>query len=118
MNCPHCKGAGISGLATRWSSREFPAKCGLCAGLSYVAHKSNAEIPAFSAVIVLLSTILGVAVNHVLAGALAGLPFAIAYNVWAWRRVEMTPISAEAAAKARRVGWFVAALILLGIFAR
>ena len=45
-----------------------------------------------------------------------GVPVAIGYNRWAWRRAELFPISGESATTSRRAGWFVNFLAIIGIF--
>lgn len=42
-----------------------------------------------------------------------GVCLAVAYNVWAWRRAELTPIPKESAEAAKAVNWFFAALYAL-----
>ena len=48
---------------------------------------------------------------------LLSIPLAVAHNVWAWRRVMLWPISAQSAAKARVVSWWMlAAGVLFSLF--
>jgi hypothetical protein len=52
--------------------------------------------------------------SHVIASTRSGMT---AYNLWAWRRVELFPISPESAQVAARVGWWLLAIAaLLRIF--
>lgn len=114
--CPHCQGLGISQTAKRRSSREHPAKCTLCGGLSHVIASSRSGITGFTLTIVLVFAVLGAIHAHLGIGALTGVPFAAAYNIWAWNSAELFPISPESAAAARKLSWVVNALALLGIF--
>ena len=103
-------------MAVRWSHRESPAKCTACGNLSHVLASTSSGI--FSGCIVLF--ILGVAVAIVsesyLIALLVGV-LVVSYNMWAWRRVELFPISAESAKLAAQVSWWLIGLAaLLKIF--
>jgi hypothetical protein len=111
MHCVHCNAPGIRAAAKRWSGRDLPATCTLCGKLSHVIASTGSGIPVAT-----LLVVLGFAVAGALWGALCGLPVAVAYNVWAWRRAEMFPIAPETAANARRASWLVTLLSALGIF--
>jgi len=43
----------------------------------------------------------------------AGLGLVVVHNIWAWRRVELFPISDEAAKTAAQVSWWLAAIVIL-----
>lgn len=45
--------------------------------------------------------------------AVPGACLAVAYNVWAWKRVELTPIPKENADAAKAVNWLLAGLYAL-----
>lgn len=45
--------------------------------------------------------------------AVPGVCLAVAYNVWAWKRVELTPIPKENADAAEAVNWLLAGLYAL-----
>jgi hypothetical protein len=45
----------------------------------------------------------------------AGLAFAVVHNVWAWRRVELFPISEESAKTAARISWW---FLIIGVLLR
>lgn len=45
--------------------------------------------------------------------AVAGVGIVVAYNMWAWRQVELFPISTESARVAANVNWWVLALAAL-----
>jgi hypothetical protein len=99
--CPHCKAQAVEGRATRWSSRESPARCTACEGLSHVASSSSSGIRVLTFVFTLIS----------LAGALAspwwtlaGGCLTVAYNRWAWKQVELFPITVDSARKSRAAG--------------
>lgn len=110
--CPHCRKAGVSRAAKQQSSRERPATCTMCGRLSHIIASASSGIPGFTCAIALLCIVLGVASGYVGIG-LAGIPLAIAYNLWAWERVELFPISGQAAARARTASWTVHLLALL-----
>jgi hypothetical protein len=98
--CPHCKAPAVTNSAARWSSREHPATCGICGKLSHVAPSSSSGIGILTFVLALVS----------LAGALAspwwtlaGGCLTVACNRWAWKRVELFPVTADIARKSRVV---------------
>ena len=102
-------------MAKRWSSREHPATCSLCGRLSHVIASTSSGIPVASLFIVGAFFLLGAVVNAMILG-LVGIPIALAYNVWAWKRAELYPISEDSANTSRRGSWIVNTLALLGIF--
>jgi hypothetical protein len=109
--CPHCKVSAVAGSAARWSSREHPATCSNCGMLSHVAASSSSGIAILTFVFALLS----------LAGALAslwwtlaGACLTVAYNIWAWKRVELFPVTPEIARKSRLVSGWTNVLALFG----
>ena len=116
MRCVHCNGPGIHSGAKRWSSREAPATCALCGKLSHVIASTGSGIPAATALIVVVFAILGTFIDNPLVTAIIGLPFAVAYNIWAWRIAEMFPIFPQVSVRARKVSWLVNLLAVLGIF--
>ena len=77
---------------------------------------TGSGIPVATLMVVLVAAMAGALWGQPLWGALCGLPFAVAYNFWAWRRAEMFPIAPESVANARRAGWLVTVLSALGIF--
>src|SRR5688572_1108691 len=109
--CPSCHGAGISGFAKRWSARECPATCELCGGLSHVIASTSSGIFVGSILVFVVAMIAltmqsdGFWLGAVVAACLSG-----AFNVWAWRRVQMFPIPKENAQAAANVGWLVASV--------
>jgi len=115
VSCPHCNAFGIHSGAKRWSSREAPATCAECGKLSHVIASTGSGIPVATLLVVVAFCVLGAFVGHPGLGGLCGIPFALAYNIWAWRKAEMFPISSDAASSARKVGWFVNLLTVLGI---
>lgn len=101
--CPPCKAQAVTNSATRWSSREHPATCSNCGKLSHVAASSSSGIGILTFVFALLSFAGALAS---LWWTLAGVCLTVAYNVWAWKRVELFPVTAEIARKSRAVsGW-------------
>jgi hypothetical protein len=110
--CPWCNGAAVSGIAVRWSSRSSPASCASCGKLSHVLASTSSGI--FSVGIVLLCCVLFAAflAQSYLVG-IAGVGLVVAYNVWAWRKAELFPISSDSANAAAQVTWWVVALSLL-----
>ena len=113
--CPYCNRSGIAELAKRRSSREYPAQCTLCGRLSHAIASSSSGIAGFTIVIALLMIVAGIALGQWIVGALCGVGLGAAYNRWAWRRVELCPISAESAARSRKASWIVNVLAILGI---
>lgn len=116
LSCPHCNALGIRPVAKRWSSREAPAVCAECGKLSHVIASTGSGIPVATLFVVVAFSVLGAFVGHPGWGGLCGVPFALAYNIRAWRKAEMFPISPAAASTARKVSWLVNLLAALGIF--
>lgn len=114
-NCPHCNAPGIRSWAKRWSSREAPVTCAACGRFSHVIASTGSGIPVATLFVVVAFSVLGAVVGDPGLGALGGIPFAVAYNMWAWRKAQMFPISSDVASSARKVGWFVNLLTVLGI---
>jgi hypothetical protein len=113
--CPHCAGQGISAWAKRGSSREHPATCDLCRRLSHVLSSTSSGIPVASFFIALAFFLIGAVANLMVLG-LTGIPVAVAYNLWAWKKAELWPISGESSKASRRGGWIVNTLAVLSIF--
>ncbi|MET3183174.1 hypothetical protein ABL840_31355 [Variovorax sp. NFACC27] len=107
--CPRCKEPGIGGLAKRWSSRAVPAECSACGGLSHVLASTSSGIWVGGIVIFMVSLIGGLGLHSGLF-FVSGLVLAVAFNVWAWRRAKMYPISRESAGNAAKAGWLVAGI--------
>ncbi|WP_418129452.1 hypothetical protein ABL849_25195 [Variovorax sp. 375MFSha3.1] len=105
--CPHCKAPGIGSLAKRWSSRANPAECSACGGLSHVLASTSSGIWVAGIVIFMVSLIGGLALHSGLL-FVSGMVLAVAFNMLAWRRAKMYPISRESAGNAAKAGWFVA----------
>lgn len=116
MRCIHCNGLGVHSGAKRWSSREAPATCALCGKFSHVIASTGTGIPATTIVIVIAFAIVGALIGNSLVGAVFGIAVAGTYNILAWRNAEMFPISPESSIAARKVGWLVNLLVVLGIF--
>lgn len=114
--CPHCCGDGITPGAKRRSSRERPAECTRCGRLSHVLASTSSGIPVASLFIAGAFFLAAAIVELPIWLGLLGLPVAVSYNVWAWRRAELFPISARSATASRRAGWLVNLLALIGIF--
>jgi len=102
--CPHCQKLGVSNAALRWSTRESPAQCGECAGLSHVLASTSSGIGVFTWMTLLVGLVLGVSLSSWLIVA-AGLLLAVFGNIWMWRRCELFPIDRKTAKTAHRVGW-------------
>lgn len=112
--CPSCHGAGISGLAKRWSARECPAKCELCGGLSHVLASSSSGIFVGGCLIFAIVLIAGLALTvQPLLAALISSCLLVVFNIWAWGRAEMFPIPKENAKTAASVSWVVAGVSAL-----
>ncbi|ART50663.1 hypothetical protein CBP34_01920 [Acidovorax carolinensis] len=105
--CPHCQKRGVSNAALRWSTREGPAQCGYCAGLSHVLASTSSAIGVFTWMTLIGGLVLGLVLSSV-AVAVAGLLVAGLGNVWMWRRCELFPTERKAARTAQRVGWAAA----------
>jgi hypothetical protein len=87
----------------------------MCGKLSHVIASSRSGITVATLLVIVASSVCGALIAHPLWGALAGVPLAVAYNIWAWKRAEMFPISAGASSSARKVSWFVDLLAWLGL---
>lgn len=116
VRCPHCSGEGISLNAKRWASREAPAQCTLCGRLSHVLASTSSGIPVATLLIVGAFFVAAAGVGLPIWSGVVGVPLAVCYNVWAWRRAELFPISGESAATSRQVSWVVNILAFFGIF--
>lgn len=116
LQCPHCSALGIPLAAKRRATREHPAECTVCGGLSHVLGSTGSGIPVMTLFVAgaffLAAIVLGVSAWW----GLAGLPAAIGYNAWAWRRAELFPISRESATHSRRGGWAANILAIFTIF--
>jgi hypothetical protein len=112
--CPHCHAPGVRNLALRWSSRDLPAKCRACGRLCHVIGSTSSGIFTMCLVLLCLAAFAGLALASWWA-FLAGLAVIVAYNVWAWRRAELFPISEASAQAAGRVSWVILAV---GVLAR
>jgi hypothetical protein len=108
--CPHCNARALADSAVRWSSRELPATCSNCGKLSHVAASSSSGIGILSFVFALVS--LGSALISPWL-TLAGACLTVAYNVWAWRQVELFPISIESSRQSSAASWWVHVLSIL-----
>lgn len=102
--CPHCNVAAVPLLAVRWSYRESPAKCTACGNLSHVLASTSSGI--FSVCIVLFSlAVVAAMVSQSYLVAVLLVVLVVSYNMWAWRRVELFPISTEGAKLAAQANW-------------
>lgn len=110
--CPHCKAPGISGLAKRWSSRAAPATCEACGGLSHVLASTSSGIWAAGLVIAVLSLIAALG-WHFSPCLVVGPVLAVVFNLWAWKRARLWPISKDSAASAATGNWFIAGIAVL-----
>ncbi len=108
--CPHCKALAVADSAVRWSSRESPATCTGCERLSHVASSSSSAIGILGFVFASISLMAALASPWL---TLAGACLTVAYNIWAWKRVELFPISAESAKNASAANWLVTAMSIL-----
>jgi hypothetical protein len=114
--CPHCGIDGLRNLAVRWSYREAPAKCEHCGKLSHVLASVSNGIAGLDLVLSALFVVAAVALGSWLF-ALAGFCLVVAHNIWAWRQVELFPISEDSAKMAARVSWWVMGLaVILRVF--
>ncbi len=112
--CPHCRAVAIPGLRVRWSSRDFPAHCKACGGLSHVLASTSSAIASLSCVAFCLLLVAALVLAS-LPLFLAGLAAIVAYNLRAWRRAELFPIAPETVRKEATVQW---SLVALAIFLR
>ena len=112
--CPECHAEGLRPLAVRWSYRETPAKCENCGRLWHVLVSTSNGIVGVGIVLASLSVAAAIMVQSWWL-LLAGAALVVAHNVWAWRRVELFPISEEAAKTAAQVSWW---LVAVGVFLR
>jgi hypothetical protein len=114
--CPHCRLATISVRAKRWSSRETPAACPGCGGLSHVITSTGSGIPMATLLILLVGAVVGVGTGTWL-WSFPVVAAAVAYNQWAWRRAELFPIFPRNVANARRATWAVTLAWIASFFA-
>jgi hypothetical protein len=96
----------------RSSFREAPAKCGECGQLWHVLASTSNGIAGVGIVIASLAAAAALVLQSY-SVLVAGAALVIAHNLWAWRRVELFPISAEAASNAAKVGWSVIGIATL-----
>ena len=81
-------------------------------GLCHVVASSSSGIGVFTLVLLVAAGAAGLARQSVWVGCAAAL-LALAYNWWAWRGVELWPISKDAADTANKASWIVGLLGLL-----
>jgi hypothetical protein len=105
--CPHCRQRAVPARAVRWSSREAPARCGHCQRLCHALGSSANGILAVHVVLFTVAVIAGMVLQSWLAG-LAMVALIPLYNRWAWRDIELFPISEESARNAKVAWWIVA----------
>ena len=113
--CPHCRLATISVHAKARSSREYPAECAGCGGLSHVITSTGSGIPMATLLILLVGAVVGVGTGTWL-WAVPVVAVAVAYNQWAWQRAELFPIFPRNVANARRAEWAVALAWIASFF--
>jgi len=114
--CPHCCAAAVPQMQVRWSGRGSPATCGACGKLSHVLASTSSAIAGADWVLLSLALAAGLVMQSWLAG-LSVMLLALAHNLWAWRRVELFPITPESArASAQVTGWVLAAVAFLKLF--
>ena len=110
--CPWCSAEAVSNLAVRWSSRSSPASCAGCGKLSHVLASTSNGIFTISFLLLFFVVAAGfIAQSYGL--AVAGVALVVVYNVWAWRRSELFPISSESAGTAAKVSWWIIGLSFL-----
>lgn len=109
--CPTCKAGGISEMAKRWSTREWPAKCEQCGALSHVPSSTSNGIWVGTLLSVAGLTIVAVLLHiPMVVGIAAVVMLTVLINVAMWRRAELVPIKSESAAVAKKVTWFLTAI--------
>lgn len=114
--CPHCHAKALKGLAVRWSGRSSAALWPGCGQLSHVLGSTSSGILLVCTVLLCCAVAAALLTASYLVG-IAGLVPVLAYNLWAWRRVELFPISPESAQTAERVSWWLLiGLVLTRIF--
>lgn len=113
--CPHCKISSNFDGSVRWSSRGYPLVCKHCAGLSHVLESTRTGIPSLSFVLALAGLLTALTTGLWPLG-ITGLAMAVAYNNWAWARVELFPIPGEASAMARRVNRGTNIAVVIAMF--
>lgn len=107
--CPHCGVTALGNMAVRWSYREAPAKCPHCGKLSHVLASTSSGIAGVGIVLAALAVVAAMVLESYLVAA-AGFGLLVLHNIWAWRGVELFPISEESAKVAARVSWWLVAL--------
>ncbi|MDP3228855.1 MAG: hypothetical protein Q8N13_12865 [Acidovorax sp.] len=115
--CPHCQKPGVSNVALRWATRESPAQCSYCLGLSHVLASTSGGIGVFTWMTLIGCLVLGVSLSSGLV-VVSGLLLMVVGNVWMWRRCELFPIEKQAAQAANRASWvahlFAAVFVFFG----
>ena len=104
--CPHCQKPGVTHVALRWSTREYPAQCSYCGGLSHVLASTSSGIGVFTG----MTLIVGCTLAVVLASwpvAAAAVLVAMVGNLALWPRCELFPTDRKTAQAAKRAGWAV-----------
>ena len=102
--CPHCQKPGVTHVALRWSTRESPAQCSYCGGLSHVLARTSGGIGVFTWMTLIVGCTLAVVLASWPVAALAVL-IAIGGNMALWPRCELFPTDRKTAQTANRVGW-------------
>lgn len=110
--CTHCQKPGISEAAKRWSARYNPAQCAYCGRLSHVIESASSGIMVLTLLMLVAALVAGWAFGAYFVAACM-VVLAVAYNVRAWRRAELWPISTESARAANEASWIVVALSAL-----
>ena len=111
--CPHCKLNAVPRMAVRYSSRESPAKCGACEKLCHVLASTSGGISGVCIMLLAAAFVAGMVLESYAVGLLVAA-LVVPYNIWAWRQVELFPISKESAKVAAQVSWWL--LVLLAVF--
>jgi len=100
--CPHCRQPSLPGRSVRGSSRGAPCTCPHCARLSHVLASTSGGIVGLTVFGLVLAIVAGTVWSSVVLAA--GLVLLVAcVNRLMWRRVELWPISREAARRSARV---------------
>lgn len=93
-------------MAVRWSYLEAPARCGACRRLSHVLASTSSGIIGVCIVLLSLAVVAGMVLESYSIGLLLAV-LVVPYNIWAWRRAELFPISDESAKLAAQVSWWL-----------
>ena len=88
----------------------------MCGRMSHVLASTRSGIAFCSLFLFVGGSFVLAGIAGYLVLGIIGVPLAIGYSSWAWKRAELFPISAESAASSRRGSLIVNVLAVFGVF--